>query len=328
MPLVRLGKIERVPVRDVWRHEAQDFTKWLAKEENLTQLGEACSIDLELVDTESAVGSFAVDIFARETGSDRRVVIENQLEDTNHDHLGKIITYAAGKNAAVVIWIVARARDEHRKAIEWLNEHTDDECSFFLVEIEVWRIGDSQMAPRFSVVESPNEWARAEKAKTGQSNTQTTQLGYWQAYREAALSDQDFAKVMRPQKAVAQHWSNISVSTSRYHLSLHAHIQKRRIGIEICIPNDKEFGKVVFSHRVEFEQLLGVKGEPYDAEKSCGIRFFREGCDIKGRPDMWSEYIAWQLCAAVKLRQAMLTIDQENPAEYTSLKHNACRQFL
>lgn len=110
MPQVQLGKIERIPARDVWRHEALDFTKWLAQEENLTQLGNACSIDLEFVDMESAVGSFAVDIFAKESGSDRRVVIENQLEDTNHDHLGKIITYAAGKNAEVVIWVVARAR--------------------------------------------------------------------------------------------------------------------------------------------------------------------------------------------------------------------------
>ena len=118
MPQVQLGKIDRIPVRDVWRHEALDFTKWLAQEENLTQLGDACSIDLELVDMESAVGSFAVDIFAKESGSDRRVVIENQLEYTNHDHLGKIITYATGKNAEVVIWVVARARDEHRKAID------------------------------------------------------------------------------------------------------------------------------------------------------------------------------------------------------------------
>ena len=317
MPQVQLGKIERIPVRDVWRHEALDFTKWLAQEENLTQLGEACSIDLEFVDVESAVGSFAVDIFAKESGSDRRVVIENQLEDTNHDHLGKIITYAAGKDAEVVIWVVARARDEHRKAIEWLNEHTDDECSFFLVEIEVWRIGDSQMAPRFNVVESPNEWARVEKAKTGLSDTRTTQLGYWQAYREAALSDPSFSKVMRPQKALAQHWSNISVQTSRYHLVLLALIQKRRIGVEVCISKDKAFGKVVFLHLAELEQLLGVKGEPYEAEKSCGIRFYREGCDIKGKPEMWSAFIDWQLRAAVQLRQAMLSIDNDNPAEMT-----------
>ena len=120
---------------------------------------------------------------------------------------------------------------------------------------------------------------------------------------------------MRPQKALAQHWSNLSVQTSRYHLVLLALIQKRRIGVEICISNDKAFGKAVFSHLAELERLLGVKGEPYDAEKSCGIRFYREGCDIKGKPEMWSDFINWQLRTAVQLRQAMLNIDKENPAE-------------
>lgn len=311
MPQVKLGSIERVPVREVWPHEALDFTKWLAQEGNLTQLGDACSIDLELVDTESPVGSFSVDIFAKEAGSDRRVIIENQLEETNHDHLGKIITYAAGKGADVVIWVVARARDEHRKAIEWLNDHTDDECSFFLVEIEVWRIGDSPMAPRFNVVESPNEWARAERAKDGLSDTKAAQLGYWQAYREAALSDPDFSKVMRPQKARAQHWTDVNVGSSRYHLCLLAVVQKRRIGVEVCVSNDKEFGKAVFAHQIELEQLLGVKGEPYDAQKSCGIRFYREDCDVKGRPEAWGDYIAWQLHAAVLLREAMIGIDRD-----------------
>ncbi len=311
MPQVKLGSIERVPVREVWPHEALDFTKWLAQEENLTQLGDACSIDLELVDTESPVGSFSVDIFAKEAGSDRRVIIENQLEETNHDHLGKIITYAAGKDADVVIWVVARARDEHRKAIEWLNDHTDDECSFFLVEIEVWRIGDSPMAPRFNVVESPNEWARAERAKDGLSDTKAAQLGYWQAYREAALSDPDFSKVMRPRKARAQHWTDVNVGSSRYHLCLLAVVQKRRIGVEVCVSNDKEFGKDVFAHQIELEQLLGVKGEPYDAQKSCGIRFYREDCDVKGRPEAWDDYIAWQLHAAVLLREAMIGIDRD-----------------
>ena len=186
MPQVQLGKIEQVPVREVWPHEAHDFTRWLAQKDNLKQLGEACSIELELVNTESEVGSFAVDIFAKEVGTNRRVVIENQLEDTDHDHLGKIISYASGKDANVAIWVVAKARDEHRKAIEWLNEHTDDECSFFLVEVEVWRIGDSPKAPRFNVVESPNEWARAEKATdklNALNDTRKTQLEYWQTYQ-------------------------------------------------------------------------------------------------------------------------------------------------
>lgn len=310
-----MGKIERVPVREVWPHEALDFTKWLAEEENLTQLGDVCAIDLELVDTESPVRSFSVDIFAKETASDRRIVIENQLEETNHDHLGKIITYAAGKGADVVIWAVARARDEHRKAIEWLNDHTDDECSFFLVEIEVWRIGDSPMAPKFNVVEPPNEWARAERAKDGLSDTKAAQLGYWQAHREAALSDPDFSKVMRPRKARAQHWSDVNVGSSRYHLCLLAVVQKQRIGVEICVSNDKEFGEVVFAHQAELEHLLGVKGEPYDAKKSCGIRFYREGCNVKGKPEAWGDYIGWQPRAVVQLREAMIDIDKGYLAE-------------
>ena len=188
MANITLGSIEKVGLREVWKHEALDFTRWLAREENLSLLGDAVGIDLELQETESAVGGFSVDVFATESGTGKRIVIENQLEETNHDHLGKIITYAAGKGAQYVIWVVARARDEHRQAIEWLNQHTDEDSSFFLVEIEVWRIGDSLPAPRFNVVESPNEWAKSEKTKTGLSETQRMQVEYWQQYREAALS--------------------------------------------------------------------------------------------------------------------------------------------
>ena len=158
-----LGNLELVNLRDVWQHEAHDFTKWLAEEENLTLLGETIGIEMELLETESSVGSFSADIFAEEVGTGRKVVIENQLEDTNHDHLGKIITYAAGKGAEVVIWVVAHARDEHKQAIEWLNEHTDSDFAFFLVEIEVWRIGKSVPAPRFNIVERPNDWAKMVK---------------------------------------------------------------------------------------------------------------------------------------------------------------------
>ena len=138
-----LDKLKKVELRDVWLHEALDFTRWLSEEPNLAILSSAVGIELELIETESSVGSFNVDIYAREAGTGRKVIIENQLEDTNHDHLGKVITYAAGKGAEVVVWVVARARDEHRQAIEWLNQHTDSDFGFFLVEIELWSIGDS-----------------------------------------------------------------------------------------------------------------------------------------------------------------------------------------
>ena len=143
-------------LRTVWPHEALDFTKWLSLDANLALLGEAIGIEISLEERESSVGNFNVDIFALENGSDRKIIIENQLEDTNHDHLGKLITYASGKGAEVIIWMVKRARDEHRQAIEWLNQHTDSRIGFFLVEIELWQIDDSKLAPKFNVVEKPN----------------------------------------------------------------------------------------------------------------------------------------------------------------------------
>lgn len=148
-----LDSLKKVELRDVWPHEALDFTKWLSEEPNLAMLSSAIAIELELIETESSVGSFNLDIYAQESGMGRKVIVEDQLEDTNHDHLGKVITYAAGKGAEVVVWVVARARDEHRQAIEWLNQHTDNDFGFFLVEIELWSIGDSLPAPRFNVVE-------------------------------------------------------------------------------------------------------------------------------------------------------------------------------
>lgn len=304
----QLGRIETVPVRDVWPHEALDFTKWLAREENLAQLGEACSIDLEPIETESSVGAFSVDILAQESGTGRKVVIENQLEETNHDHLGKIITYAAGKAAEIVVWVVARARDEHRQAVEWLNSHTDDECSFFLVEIEVWRIGDSPMAPRFNVVESPNEWARVERAKSGLSETKLLQLEYWQEFREMALKDAAFSKNMRPQKARPRYWTTIHIGSGRCHLSGQVFVQQRKIGVDLYIPDDKEFGRVVFDHQKELEDAVGVSGQRFDATKACGLRFYLEDRDITNREE-WPSFMEWQLKSLVALRDAVLGID-------------------
>ena len=181
----QLGKLEKIEdLRSIWKHEAKDFTPWLAEEENLSLLSEAIGIDIVLEEQESNVGEFSVDILASEESTGRKIIIENQLEDTNHDHLGKIIAYASGKDAEVIIWIVKRARDEHKQAIEWLNNHTDDKCAFFLIEIELWRIGKSDPAVKFNIVERPNDWAKSMKKSSSLSQTGAQKLNFWQQFIE------------------------------------------------------------------------------------------------------------------------------------------------
>lgn len=147
----------------MWPHEALDFTPWLSQDDNIALLADAVGLDITVDETESSVGDFNVDIFASETGTDRKIIIENQLEDTNHDHLGKLITYASGKSADVIIWVVKHAREEHKAAIEWLNNHTDEKIGFFLCEIKLYRIGTSEPAVKFEVIEKPNDWTKEVK---------------------------------------------------------------------------------------------------------------------------------------------------------------------
>ncbi len=276
-----LDKLKKVDLRDVWPHEALDFTKWLSEEHNLAILSSAVGIELELIETESSVGSFNVDIYAQEAGTGRKVIIENQLEDTNHDHLGKVITYAAGKGAEVVVWVVARARDEHRQAIEWLNQHTDSDFGFFLVEIELWSIGDSLPAPRFNVVEQPNEWTKAIKLSEGLSETERVKLSYWTKYREVAQATPEFLRVFNPQKPSKDHWTTLRCGTSAYHIALLIDTQRGRIGIEFYVPNDKVIGHKAIGNASEFEKRLCLEAKPFDAKKHLACVFIRMAAKSK-----------------------------------------------
>ena len=155
-----LGSLKKVDLRDFWEDEARDFTPWLAQQENLTLLGETIGMELELVGREQKVGGFKVDILAKDLLTDRYVVIENQLEKTNHGHLGQLLTYASGYEAIAVVWIANYMCEEHRKALDWLNEKTVEDLGFFGLEIELWKIGQFEPAPKFNIVAQPNNWAR------------------------------------------------------------------------------------------------------------------------------------------------------------------------
>ena len=301
--MAKLGKIERIDdLRTIWPHEANDFSKWLSQEENLALLSNTVGIDIVLEERESAVGGFSVDIFASEEGTGRKIIIENQLEETNHDHLGKIITYASGKEAQVIIWIVKRARDEHKKAVEWLNQHTDENIVFFLLEIELWKIDDSLPAPKFNIVERPNDWVRALKTTEGLSDTKKLQFDFWQAFTEYASEQTDFKKAFSIRKSLPQHWYNIGVGNSSYHLVLTVNTQKKCIGTEIYIHDDKEIFEKFQSRKSEIEAELDMKLEWRAAAKDCRILAVQNG-DIKQGADAWTAYFAWFCKMSLALRE-------------------------
>ncbi len=174
-----LGKLERVELRKAWLGEATDFTPWLA--DNLELLGETIGIEMELEQQEKDVGPYRADILCRDTIDESWILIENQIEKTDHTHLGQLLTYAAGLEAATIIWIAKNFTDEHRAALDWLNEITDERFRFFGLEVELWKISQSPPAPKFNIVSKPNNWTRSVRAAhSGElSKTQKLQQRYW-----------------------------------------------------------------------------------------------------------------------------------------------------
>ena len=307
--IMKLGKIKRITdIRSVWHHEEKDFSKWLAQDENLKQLSDTIGIDIVLEERESSVGNSSVDLYAFEEGTERRIIIENQLEDTNHDHLGKLITYASGKGAEVIIWVVKRARDEHRQAIEWLNQNTGVNIGFFLVEIELWQIDDSAIAPKFNVVERPNDWAKQMKNVDSLSETKQLQLHFWQQLSEYIKSNDSYAKEFTPRKAQPQHWYDLSVGSSSYHIGLTVNTQKNRLGAEIYIPDDKDKFTMFKEHAQEIEKLIGEKVEWREATKATRI-ITLHSCDIS-KEEQWDDAFNWLMDKALVFKRIVKQFDK------------------
>jgi hypothetical protein len=217
-----LGRLAPVDLREIWISEAAGFTPWLAREENIALLGDAIGIDLEVEAQEKDVGPFRADILCKDTARDTWVLVENQLERTDHVHLGQLLTYAAGLNTVSIVWIAKKFTEEHRAALDWLNEVTDERIRFFGLEVELWRIGSSPIAPKFNVVCKPNDWSKeisggaATAAREDLTDAKKLQLEYWQAFRNFLQSQGSFLK---PQKPLPHHWLVIALGRSGFILS-------------------------------------------------------------------------------------------------------------
>lgn len=290
---MKLGELKKVDLRDVWKHEEYDFSKWLAEEKNIELLSSEIGIEFDNVQTEAASGRYSVDILAEEEGTGRKIIIENQLEITNHDHLGKIITYASGYDAEIIIWIVRDFREEHKQAIDWLNENTDSKINLFLIRVELWRIDDSPVAPKFNLISQPNDWAKAlkENKKEGVlSDLKMMQLDFWDKFKNYS---EDHKTKLKLRKAQPQHWYDLSYGSSNSHLSLTINTQINQLGCEIYIPNSKEMFEYLKLKKEEIEIEIGSKLEWMDLpdKKASRIKIVSEG-NIE-KVENWNNYFEW-----------------------------------
>lgn len=307
-----LGRLTSVDLREAWKHEASNFTLWLAEKENLVLLGDEIGFDLKLIQTEAQVGSFNVDILAEEENTGKKVIIENQLETTNHDHLGKIITYASGYDAGVIVWIVKDVREEHRQAVDWLNEHTDEDIEFYLVKIEVWKIGDSALAPKFEIISKPNDWTKAVRSSTDSAeltDTKIKQLEFWTQLKEYAKRR---GTKLRLRKTTAQHWTDISIGVSNAHIALTINSRENKLGVEIYIPDDKELYSKLFEKKTEIQTELmeSIEWMELPTKKASRIKVSYPADFIK--EESWEIYFEWMLSVAEKMHQVFPKYMRDN----------------
>jgi hypothetical protein len=241
------------------------------------------------------VGDFKLDILC--TDGDQQVVIENQLAETDHKHLGQILAYAAGVGARKVIWVAESFRPEHIAALQFLNDNTIDELRFFGVQIELWRIGDSPLAPKFEVVAKPNDWAKSgreqARAASSSSPTKQLQLKFWLALVERLATK---APNIRPQTPRAQHWLNNSIGRSGFGLNITANTRDERLGVELWMPGveAKQRFSNLLAQKDSIEKQLGfaLDWQELPDAKACRIASWYPDASIEDQ-QRWDEYLKW-----------------------------------
>jgi hypothetical protein len=276
MNLGKLIKIENL--RSIWEHEASDFTRWLALAENIQLLSEEIGINIKVLQTEAYDGDFRVDILAQEEETGKKVIIENQLERTNHDHLGKIITYAAGHEAEYIVWIVKEFRPEHQQAIEWLNDHTSDKINFFGINIELWQIGSSEIAPKFNVISKPNEWTKA--VRSGNISTQELSenskmlLGFLDKFILYCKENKTTLALPTPHPKTPSYYM-IGIKMAVGYVAVKLNNSQRRVKVEFFFKEKEKFNKLkeLFEKEPNHEFLKLLTWDDLPNYKGANIGF-------------------------------------------------------
>ena len=303
-----LGKIKKLDVRNIWKTEAADFTPWLASDENISQLGKAIGFELEVDQVEASVGPYSADILAKDTGTGKYVVIENQLGKTNHDHLGKAITYGSVLDAGTVIWVATEFTEEHQRALDWLNEYTSDELSFYGVLLEIWQIDESRPAVRFNVISRPAVIKREDatgKLKGALSETKKLQLEFWSEFREKLLKSKVVTSAQTPRP---QYWFDIALGRSHIFLSNIANTYENRIGVRVYIGNKIADWALpqLEAQKEEIETDIGSKLEwNPDPENRDKIIAINKDVNLQNREE-WASSIEWLVDMVKRFRKAFV----------------------
>ena len=294
-----LGRLEKVDLREAWENEAGDFTPWLGREDNLSLLGEIIGLELELEAQERNVGPFRADLLCKDTVTGHWVLIENQLERTDHCHLGQLLTYAAGLQAVTVVWIAPRFTEEHRATLDWLNNITNEQFNFFGLEIELWRIGDSPCAPKFNVISKPNDWTKTISGAAGGlaahelTATQQLQLEYWTALRDAL---QNAEGKVRPRKPFPDSYYNFAIGRSGVGVTAWMNTKEPSISVVIYIdgPHAGAYFGLLQEQREAIEDEIGepLRWSQEEGRNARRIQLVRLGADAL-QQENWPQLLEW-----------------------------------
>lgn len=294
------GSLEPQDVRDYWAHEERDFTPWVADQldsEGSSELENAIGLDIELIEREKPVGKYNVDIFAKVIDDGRKVVVENQLARSDHDHLGKSIAYAAGVDADIIVWIAPEFNDEHQDAIQWLNNNSRENIDLFAIRLEVWRIDDSPPAVRLNPIEEPSEWKeKAQRSKGELSDRETRREEFWTTFRDRITEEQT---PLRARKPSSRHYYSNPIGTSGFHLSFLFDRKAGERGITLYIKDDEEAFWELIDDQNQIEEEIGQSLEWVEPKETrtgnmrSELRLRTEGT-LDDREN-WEKHIEWFL---------------------------------
>ena len=306
-----LGRLTSIPPRDVWPHEALHFTPWLLK--NADVLSDLLGMDLALDVAEHPVGGFSLDLMGRDETTGEVVIVENQLEASDHTHLGQILTYAAGTDPTTIVWVAAFFRPEHRAALDWLNARTNENTRFFGVELGVVRIGQSEPAPLFRLVAEPNDWEKRVRAVTqaeGLSPKQALYLGFWTRWLERLHAERPgWSRATRPPR---DSWFTMTAGIPG--ITYYTSFTKQGLSSELVFEspdadlNTARFEKLQ-ARQVELDGSYGdvLDWQELQGRKATRVAEYLAGADVTAEEE-WDNYQEWLLDRQSRLRQALAAV--------------------